>query len=94
MSNSSTRDQKSDRVPLSRTQQLISKLAPRSWTASMEAESRAWVMRCECGHEQSVRDVGGIRWKASGNKRVRLRCLGCGEVRSFALDYRPVGDRA
>jgi len=44
----------------------------------MEAESRAWMARCEtCGNERSIWDLGGIRWKAAGNPRRRLKCPSC-----------------
>jgi hypothetical protein len=67
-------------MPMSGTQKLITRLVPRRWAESMEAESRTWMMRCPCGHEQSVWEAGGIRWKAAGNPRRRARCPGCGEV--------------
>ena len=59
-------------------QRLFTSLVPRSWAASMEAESRAWMARCpDCGTERSVWDMGGIRWKAAGNPRRLLKCLKC-----------------
>jgi hypothetical protein len=76
----SIRDEKSERVALSRNRQLFGKLAPRSWATSMEAESRTWMVRCpSCSFERSVWDMGGIRWKASGNKWIWVRCPNCGK---------------
>ena len=47
-------------------QELVLAVVPRS---SGAAESRAWIARCEsCGGERSIWDLGGIRWKASGNR--------------------------
>jgi hypothetical protein len=59
-------------------QRLFTSVVPRSWAASMEAESRAWMAHCpDCGIERSVWDMGGIRWKAAGNPRRLLKCLKC-----------------
>ena len=65
---------------MSRTQQLVSRLVPRSWAASMEAESREWMVRCtSCDFERSIWELGGIRWKARGTKRTWGRCSNCGK---------------
>jgi hypothetical protein len=32
-----------------------------------------------CGHERSTWDLGGVRWKAAGTKRIWGRCTGRGE---------------
>lgn len=62
-------------------QKLITRLVPRAWTAGMEAESRQWIVRCDtCGHERSIWEMGGIRWKAVGNPRRWMRCPNCGKV--------------
>lgn len=45
----------------------------------MEAESRSWIVRCECGHARSIWDLGGIRWKAAGNPRKYMLCPSCGK---------------
>ena len=74
---------------MSRLQRLITALVPRSWAASMEAESRAWKLRCACGNEQSIWELGGIRWKATGNKRVYRRCPDCGQLSWQTVEYRP-----
>jgi hypothetical protein len=52
----------------------------------MEAESRAWIARCEtCDGERSIWDLGGIRWKASGSPRRRLKCPACNRVEWHAI---------
>ena len=80
LSVSSARHEKSARVALSRFQQLIHELAPHSWATSMEAESRAWMVRCRsCGFERSIWELGGIRWKATGSKLTWGRCPNCGK---------------
>ena len=50
-------------------QKLLVNLLPRSWAKDMEAQSRAWMIRCPCGYEQSVWEAGGIRWKAAGTPK-------------------------
>jgi hypothetical protein len=63
---------------MSFVQRLFTAILPRKWAESMESESRAWVMQCPCGHERSVWEAGGIRYGASGNPRLRVRCPECG----------------
>lgn len=61
---------------------------PRTYVA-MEAESREWIVHCpKCGHEVSVWDIGGIRYKAAGEPVWRRRCLGCGEVANLKVRRR------
>jgi hypothetical protein len=51
-----------DAAALSRIQQVISRVVPAAWTASMEAESRTWMVRCRSyGFERSIWELGGIR---------------------------------
>jgi hypothetical protein len=63
---------------MNRLQKFILSLMPTAWAESAEADSRAWTFTCgACGHEQSVWDAGGIRWKAIGNSRNYRRCVKC-----------------
>ena len=63
---------------MSRIQRFLVSVLPRKWAAAMEAESRAWLARCEaCRHERSIWELGGIRWKAAGNPRRWLACPRC-----------------
>ena len=72
----------------SRTQRLVSGLVPSTWAASMETESRAWMVRCRsCGSERSIWELGGIRWKATGSKWTWGRCSTCGK-RGWQKIYR------
>ena len=57
---------------------MFNAVLPQKWFASMAAESRAWKMRCPCGHQRSVWDLGGIRWGAAGNPKRLLKCPACG----------------
>lgn len=65
---------------LSFFQRLFTAIFPRSWAESMEADSRRWFMKCpECDFEESYWDLGGIRWKATGNQRNYRKCPNCGK---------------
>ena len=63
---------------MSLVQKLVRGLLPRRWADAIEAESRRWVMRCPCGHQVSVWDAGGVRFKAAGRPRRLARCPHCG----------------
>lgn len=67
---------------------FILRVVPRSMAASMEAESREWMLRCACGFERSIWDLGGLRWKASGNPKRRARCPQCGQVGMHTIHRR------
>jgi hypothetical protein len=61
----------------------------------MEAESRAWIIRCErCGGEQSVWDAGGMRYRSRGAPRRVGKCGLCGRTGLQRLSYRPAAGDA
>jgi hypothetical protein len=62
-------------------QRFFTLVLPRRLTADMEAESRLWHVQCPCGFEESVWDMGGIRWRATGSPRWQRVCPQCGEKR-------------
>jgi hypothetical protein len=68
-------------------QRCFKALLPERWFAALEADSRCWMIQCRCGHEHSVWDAGGIRYKAAGKPRWYLRCPQCHE-RSWQRVYR------
>lgn len=70
---------------------LILAVVPATWAASMERDSRCWKLVCPCGHARSVWEVGGIRWKASGEPRKLLRCPSCGGLHWHRTTWRPEG---
>ena len=58
---------------------IVLRCVPKRLAADMEAESRAWKLRCPCGRETSFWDIGGIRYKTvSVGKRVLIGCPQCG----------------
>jgi rRNA maturation endonuclease Nob1 len=66
---------------MSGIQNFARKFLPASWAASMEKESREWMLRCQgCGAERSVWEMGGIRWKAAGNPTRLMHCGHCGAL--------------
>ena len=72
-------------------QRFFTAIFPASWARSLEADSRLWLMRCRCGFEKSIWDMGGTRWKARGASRNYMRCVACGE-RSWHKLYRKTQD--
>ncbi len=71
---------------MSGIQRLFMRILPERWAQDMERDSRRWTFRCDtCGLERSVWDIGGIRWKATGNSRTLLRCPQCGKTRVHSL---------
>ncbi len=61
----------------------------------IEAESRTWMMRCpRCGHETSVWDNGGMRYRALGTVYRLGRCRGCSRVGMLRVYRREDADRA
>lgn len=63
---------------MSLVQNLLMKILPVRWAQEMEAESRSWRVRCPCGREKSIWDLGGVRWKASGARTFYGVCTECG----------------
>jgi hypothetical protein len=74
-------------------QRFFKAIFPRSWAESMEANSRAWKMRCRCGFAQSIWESGGIRWKAAGNPRRYRRCPKCGQRSWQTISRDPVSNQ-
>ena len=69
-------------------QQFVTKLLPAKTAASIEAESRKWMVGCDnCGGERSVWELGGIRWKAAGKSHVRAKCVPCGQTQWHTIYY-------
>lgn len=79
--------------PVSRVQRLFQWLLPRSWSESMEAESRQWLAECPCGQARSIWELGGIRWKAAGQPRKLLRCPQCSQLTWHKVVWRGKGGK-
>lgn len=62
---------------------------PAGVKAFAEADSRKWIATCpHCGHQASIWDYGGIRYKAAGKPTTRLKCLGCQKFGWQPIRYR------
>jgi hypothetical protein len=70
-------------------QNLLKAMLPDAWAKSMETESREWIYTCSCGHTCAVWDLGGIRWKAAGNPRQRMKCTACGKTTWQVVSRKP-----
>lgn len=58
---------------------LILKFVSYETAEKMEAESRKWKLKCNCGRETNYWDIGGLRYKAASiGKKVMIRCPKCG----------------
>ena len=73
-------------------QKLVTALVPPSLGNAMEEESRTWMLRCPCGYERSIWEMGGIRAGAVGNPRRLMRCRSCGKVRWHKTYRKRAGD--
>ncbi len=62
---------------MSLSQRFLTAILPKSWAEDMRRDSMAWKIRCPCGHERSVWECGGIRWKAKGNPQRLMTCPDC-----------------
>ena len=70
------------------TRKLISRFFPKL-AASMEQESKQWMIHCrKCGHEKSVWEAGGVRYKATGTVWRFGKCSNCGRWSMLRI-YRP-----
>ena len=78
---------------MSSLQKLVAAVLPKEWAASIESESRTWILRCSsCGLERSVWEAGGIRWKAAGTARRYLFCPKCGSSQWHTIYKRQTED--
>jgi hypothetical protein len=72
-------------------QRLLKRVLPTGWAASMEAESRSWIVQCDtCQRGRSVWDLGGVRWKAAGTRRLLSYCDVCGKNTRHTMVRGPV----
>jgi hypothetical protein len=72
-----------------RLRDIIFKFMSPKMRAEAEADSRAWVAKCpRCGTDNSIWDIGGVRYKAVGNKTSLVCCTGCGKVSFMRFEKR------
>jgi RNase P subunit RPR2 len=65
---------------LSFVQKLARTFCSPSMFEKLKADSNQWGFTCgRCRKPSSIWDIGGIRYKAKGNPRTRVKCPHCGE---------------
>lgn len=75
-------------------QRLFGSLSSDGRMGDVEAESRQWMVKCPCGVERSVWELGGVRYGASSRgKKILRRCDGCGRLRWHSV-YRKEAEPA
>lgn len=66
-------------VQVSKTRGFILRFMSAKTRLAAETESRAWIATCgQCGRQRSVWDLGGLRYKAKGEPKIRVACEQCG----------------
>ena len=64
-------------IKLSRIQKIFRWFTSKALFKKMEEDSRLWVFDCDCGKTTNIWEIGGIRYKASGNKTSLVKCPRC-----------------
>jgi len=59
---------------------LLELMLPSRVYATIEADTRKWLIECPCGHRRDLWEMGGIRYKAAGEPRRLMRCPHCGHL--------------
>lgn len=70
---------------MSRFQKLMRLILPKQLFQKMEAESKAWMVTCDCGYSRSVWDIGGMRYKSKDNNKTYGKCPSCGQMKWLQL---------
>jgi hypothetical protein len=66
---------------LSGTQRMLQRRTSPELFAAMERESRLWKAECpHCRTDTPFWELGGVRYKAAGEPKKRMRCPGCGQT--------------
>ena len=78
---------------MSLIQRCAKLMLPKKWSESLEAESREWMISCPCGFSRSIWDIGGIRWKAKGERKVLMMCGICRERTLHTISQAPAGEQ-
>lgn len=73
---------------LSFSQKLMKFFSSQAKFQEMEETSKRWVATCDCGYEMNMWEVGGVRYKAVGNKTTFMRCPRCGKTVMRTLSFK------
>lgn len=67
-------------MKLSRSQKIMRLFSSKKRFEAIKKESMEWNFSCpSCDKETSVWDIGGVRYMAKGNPKMRIQCPKCGE---------------
>lgn len=73
-------------MKLSTTQRIVKFFVSKTKFEAMQQESEKWKFKCEeCQKETSIWDIGGIRYKAKGNLKMKIKCSNCGKISSCEI---------
>ena len=66
---------------LSGTQDMLRRRTSPELFAAMERESRLWKAECpNCRADTPLWEMGGVRYRAAGEPKKRMRCPACGQT--------------
>ena len=72
---------------MSAIQKFFLKILPKAMGEDIRRDSMRWIVKCPCGFGRSIWEMGGIRWKASGERKALLKCPECGEKSLHSVVY-------
>ena len=64
-------------MKLSSTQKIVKFFSSEAKFIKIMEESKQWRFNCSCGKEFNIWDLGGVRYKSSGNPIIKIRCPNC-----------------
>jgi hypothetical protein len=64
-------------VKLSLAQGIAKLFSSKSKFREIADESKLWLFTCVCGKQSSIWDIGGVRYRASGNPSLLVKCPYC-----------------
>ena len=74
-------------------QRVAKRILPESWFQKIEHDSRCWIYKCtNCGHERSVWDMGGIRYRGLPTRKLTV-CTKCKKTGLANVTHKSAYDR-
>jgi len=77
--------------PPTRLQKFLLRFIPAAHRDATIADSLRWRFDCDCGHTFSIWEIGGIKYKATGESLNRVKCPACGVIKMRKLRYHQDG---
>jgi Zn finger protein HypA/HybF involved in hydrogenase expression len=66
-------------MKLSFAQKVLKWLTSETTFEKFRLESMRYKFDCTCGKTSDIWEIGGVRYKATANKRTWIKCPGCGK---------------